>query len=191
MLGLSLMNRFELLDQQGWPLQPEKCPCDIEFVTWLHINLVKNAAIMHMGTGLHHIVGMAQETQQNNNAVLGLTVSSAEMDTYTALVKSNMRIARLYQVRFGDIYFADKRLIPKFNIITAFHFGEMPDKRRQEAGGMSDPELADFLVSRLQPHGVLLLYSGSSAFDRAWPLFQSRVQYNSSHDFEHLRIIRK
>src|SRR5688572_4556578 len=99
---------------EGWPWQPDKCPADLQFMEWLD-KVGPGECIFHMGTGMHHNVGLTCEDR--GIACLGITASIEEY--------LNTPFSHLYQVMFGDIYQIDPRLLPHVSVMTLFHLGEM------------------------------------------------------------------
>src|SRR4051812_23788229 len=89
---------------EQWGLHPELCPCDVHFNEWIEANAIRNKTIYHFGTGTHHIVGRHQAEFGTGNVVLAITASKGEFDAYSSLVIENARVAKSYQVYFGDIY---------------------------------------------------------------------------------------
>ncbi len=76
-------------------------------------------------------------------------------------------VARTYKAFFGDIYQLDARLMPMFDVFTAFHLGEFRIEKNDAYGGLTDLEVASLMVDHLNPGGRLIIYSGSYAYDVA------------------------
>lgn len=152
---------------QYWDLRAAECPCDLHFVEWLEEQRIANAAIFHFGTGGHHVVGLKAAESGTNNAVLGITASPQEYESYVKLLIDNPRLGRAYKAYFGDIYQLDARLLPEFDIVTLFHVGEFRTEQNDAYGALTDLEMTLLLVDRLKPGGHMLFYSGSYAFDVA------------------------
>lgn len=139
---------------EGWPYQPDKCPCDDHFIEYLE-NLDPNNVVLHMGTGLHHKVGMYCASR--GMASLGLTASVDEVLTYY-----EMAWCPSYQIIFGDIYHLDVRTIPYPSIISLFHLGELV----YMFGDINENAIKN-LLKRSVPKGLAFFYTKSSAWDRA------------------------
>lgn len=150
-----------------WDLRVKECPCDVHFLQWLEADGLRNGAIFHFGTGSHHVVGIETAVNGSNNAVLGITASPKEYDDYVKLCIERPEVSRTYKAYFGDIYQLDARLMPTFDVITAFHLGEFRSEKNDAYGGLTDLQVATTMVDCLRPGGRLLTYSGSYAYDVA------------------------
>ena len=150
-----------------WDLRVKECPCDVHFLEWLKTDGLRDGAIFHFGTGSHHVVGIEAATNGSNNAVLGITASPKEYDDYVNLCIERPEVARTYKAFFGDIYQLDARLMPMFDVFTAFHLGEFRSEKNDAYGGLTDLEVASLMVDHLHPGGRLISYSGSYAYDVA------------------------
>jgi len=53
----------------GWPLRPDVCPCDVDFVGWLAEREIRRRSIFHLGTGAHHLVGIENHSRGWQNEV--------------------------------------------------------------------------------------------------------------------------
>jgi hypothetical protein len=151
-----------------WDLDEALCPCDIHFNQWIEANRISDQTIYHFGTGIHHIVGIAQGQNGLNNAVLGITASVLEYEAYIKLVTENHQLAKHYLAYFGDIYLTDPRLVPALDIVTLFHANEYihDDTPGAEYGGLDDLKLTRLLIGRMRLGGHALFYTGSFAFDK-------------------------
>lgn len=138
----------------GWPYQPEKCPCDDQFIEYLQ-TLAPYNIVFHMGTGLHHKVG--NYCSSRGMACLGMTASVEEVLTYYETSWNPS-----YQIVYGDIYHLDVRTIPYPTIISLFHLGELVDL----FGEINEPAIQN-LLKRSVPKGLAFFYTKSSAWDRA------------------------
>lgn len=138
----------------GWPYQPDKCACDDHFIEYLE-GLSPNNVVFHLGTGLHHKVGLYCASR--NIACLGMTAS---VDEVFAFYESAW--CPTYQLVFGDVYHLDVRTIPYPSIISLFHLGELVDMF-----GEINEGAIEMLLKRSVPKGLALFYTGSSAWDRA------------------------
>jgi hypothetical protein len=150
-----------------WSLDEKQCPCDIHFVDYLEQAGTENAAIFHMGTGSHHIVGLKMAAGGKGNHVLAVTASPDEYEAYVRLAIENPRLGFTYKAYFGDIYQIDAKLLPSLDHVTLFHLGEYRTEANDSYGALTDLEMARVLVSRLRPGGELHLYTGSFAYDKA------------------------
>jgi hypothetical protein len=152
---------------ESWDLNAEVCPCDVQFLEFLEERGIRDAAIFHFGTGNHHLVGIRNAENGSNNAVLGITASPPEHESYVKLAIANPRISHTYKVVFGDIYQLDARLLPAFDVVTLFHLCEFRGEENDAYGAMTDLDLTLMMTDKLKPGGWLLFYKDSMAFDRA------------------------
>ena len=153
-----------------WDLVEDLCPCDVHFVEFLEAELIKGASIFHFGTGAHHHVGIRCAGNGNDNAVLGITASPGEHQSYVELALNRPEISRLYKVLFGDIYILEGRLLPDFDVVTLFHLCEFRSEQNDAYGAMTDREMAELLIGKTRPGGWVLFYTGSMAFEAARPV---------------------
>lgn len=149
-------------DPEGWPWQPNLCPADQQLIEYLNDRNSEGKILFHMGTGLHHMVGI--EATRLKMPCIGLTVSSEEYAV------SAHYVSPFYQVMFGDINKLDPRLLPTLDYATLFHFGEM-------AGyfGEIDEDVLLGIIFRLKIYGKIIFYTGSSAWDRVLPVLTKFV----------------
>lgn len=142
-------------DLEGWPWQPNLCPADEHFIEWAS-EIAIGQTVFHMGTGLHHKVGTYVASR--GAACVGLTASPAE-----ALAYYENAWCPSYQLLLGTLFELDLRLLPEFDIMTLFHVGEMAETY----GQVRDHDNAlDALIGRVSRGGLVLFYSGSSAWER-------------------------
>lgn len=167
--------------QEYWALRIDECPCDIEFVQWLDAHGVTDAAIYHFGTGGHHTVGIACADPRRRNAVLGITLMPEEHQEYLKLVIARPDVMRHYNVIFGDIYLANEKLLPDFDVVTLFHLCEYRSAEHDAYGALSDLDVAGLLTRRVRRGGHVLFYTGSFAFDATWDLI---AQWERAGDVE-------
>ena len=151
----------------NWLLDEKLCPCDVHFVEYLEHERIADASIFHFGTGGHHIVGIRTAENGSNSAVLGITASPQEYNDYVKLVIERPEVGRTYKAFFGDIYQLDERLLPQFDIVTLFHTGEFRTEKNDEYGALTDLEVAELLLRKMNPGGRVLFYAGSYAYDKA------------------------
>lgn len=147
-----------------WDFRPAECPCDAELVEWLDETGIRDAAIFHFGTGGHHHVGIECATPERRNAVLGITASPGEHESFIRLVMERPDVLRTYNVVFGDIYLLNAKLLPRFDVATLFHLCEFRGERGDD-GSLTDLEVAELVTGQVGPGGHVLFYTGSFAFD--------------------------
>ena len=160
--------------QRSWPLQPERCPCDVHFVEYLRAYRIGGRSIFHFGTGEHHLVGRANAVAAPND-ILAITASQREHDAYVALVASDPFVARHYHVLFADIYDLVPRLLPTFDLVTLFHLHEFWSAEHHRHARHDDASLVDTFLGRLSPDGLLLFYEGSDGYARTAQLLARLV----------------
>jgi hypothetical protein len=155
---------------EKWDLHPDVCPCDVHFNEWTEVSGLTGKTIYHFGTGTHHVIGRRQA--ELGNRVFAITASKEEYDAYVALAIDRPRVARSYLAYFGDIYLADGRLLPAFDVVTMFHLCEFSQPNTASAGygGLTDAALLDLFTGKLIPGGHMLFYTGSKDFAKAAPV---------------------
>lgn len=142
---------------EGWPWMPDKCPPDQYFIDWMKTHSGAGQTILHMGIGLHHRVGI--EGVALGHRVIGLTVSREEYISRALRVDSPN-----YQVFYANLNDLDMALLPPLDIVTLFHFGEMPS--------MFGPASTDLLLRLFKvtkPGGLILFYNRSAEWGNAKP----------------------
>jgi len=177
----------------SWGLDVDQCPCDVHFLEFLVEREIRGASIFHFGTGSHHIVGLKTAEDGSGNAVLGITASPEEYDSYVKLAIEQPAITRSYKAFFGDIYVLDDRLLPAFDVVTLFHLCEFRTEKNDAYGALTDRDMALLLIDRLRPGGWVLFYKGSMAFDRAKPVIAELEKLRPLErvaDFKTLQIYR-
>jgi hypothetical protein len=177
-----------------WDLHPDICPCDVHFNEWVKAHKLVGKTIYHFGTGNHHVVGRGQA--ELGNAVFAITASKEEYDAYIALATESSRVARSYLVHFGDIYLADPRLLPDFDVVTMFHLCEFaqPNTASAEYGGLTDRALLDMMTAKTRPGGHILFYrdsNGREATQAMLPAWQREQPVERMDDFKTLQVYRK
>jgi hypothetical protein len=177
-----------------WDLHEDICPCDVHFNEWVQGRGLAGKTIYHFGTGNHHVVGRRQA--ELGNVVFAITASKEEYDAYIALVTENPRVAKSYLVYFGDIYLADPRLFPDFDVVTMFHLCEFaqPNTASTEYGGLTDRALLDMMTAKLRPGGHILFYrdsNGGGATQTMLPDWQREQPVERLDDFKTLQVYRK
>ena len=173
----------------SWPLVVDICPCDVHFTEFLEVKKISNASIFHFGTGSHHHVGIRCAENGSNNAVLGITASIEEEQAYVKLAIDRPQISRSYKCFFGDIYMLDARLLPAFDVVALFHLCEFWGPESVAYGAMSDLELAEMLIEKLRPGGLLLFYTKSMAFEKAKPVIAALKKSGRLKDAEEFKTL--
>jgi len=184
------LNYYEI----GWYLDEALCPCDVHLVRWIEKEGIKGKAIFHFGTGEHHTVGIRCHELGSDNAVLGITASPREHEFYEKLIIERPEIGRTYKVLFGDIYQLDARLLPELDIAALFHIGEFRTDKNDAYGALTDEEMVRLIVGRLKGPKLLLLYTGSYAFDVADRIAAKLVEegvLEPAGSFESLKVFRR
>jgi hypothetical protein len=152
---------------EGWPWLPDKCPPDKYFIDFMKAQTeagnLRSKTILHMGTGLHHRVGI--ECVALGHRVIGLTVSREEVISRVTRVDSPN-----YQVFYSSLNDLDAALLPPLDIVTLFHFGEMPST----FGPATGAELAR-LHDRMKAGGLFLFYNRSAEWGNAKPVVDAFV----------------
>ena len=150
-----------------WYLDVEQCPCDVHLVEWLEQRGVRGKTLFHFGTGGHHHIGLANHAKGTPNTILGITASPKELDAFVKLAIEHAELSRQYQVLFGDIYLLNKRLLPAIDIASLFHLGEFRGDSQDAYGGLTDRQVVEVLLEVMPDGGLISLFTGSFAFDRA------------------------
>lgn len=163
--------------EPGWAWQPEKCPCDRDFLGWAGDFVGKT--IFHMGTGAHHKVGLEL---YHYNDVVGLTYSPEELLEYTKLVEQDYWLQRGYTVFFGNIHHINLKVIPRFDLVTLFHLGEIVPFGYRGGEGL----IISTMQRKLKQNGRILAYTGSVAAPIALPLFDQYLELEQ--EYKSLRI---
>ena len=177
-----------------WDLRVDECPCDVHFCDWLEKTKIENAAIFHFGTGGHHIVGIRTAENGSNNAVMGITASPQEYETFIQLASERPDVEKTYKTFFGDIYQLDARLLPEFEVVTLFHLCEFRTEKNDEYGALTDRQVTDMLTDKTKPGGYILFYTGSYAYDTAQGViagWEKEKQVEKVGLYESLLVYRK
>lgn len=168
---------------EGWPWRPDLCPADLHFGEYLlsdglaPLNPVPR--IIHVGTGLHHHVGLLLGSMCWE--VLGLTVSSAEVEAFHALTNRPAQYSCFLQDVRSPNYEIDPGWLP-VDFISLFHLGEPPDR----VDGRSERDVIECALRWAHEVGF---YTGSAAFDRVAPLIDALVTegvMHKRHEFKSL-----
>jgi hypothetical protein len=168
-----------------WDLRIAECPCDVQFVGWLDRQGVVDSAIFHFGSGGHHHVGIQNAAPERRNAVLGITASPDEYETFIRLAIERPEVLRFYNCLFGDIYLLNERLLPVFDVVTLFHLCEFYGEANAAYGAMTDLDVANLLTDRTRPGGHVLFYTGSIGFDKARPVI---AEWERGRDVERVGL---
>lgn len=158
-----------------WPLDVKQCPCDVHFTEWLAATGARNATIFHFGTGDHHHVGKTEALREAGNAVLGITATKPEYDSYIDLVINRPAVGKRYKVLFTDIYQLAPELLPDFDIVTLFHLCEFWSETNAPFARMNDLGVLEAMSAKVRVGGKLLFYTGSFAFATASGLIDANL----------------
>ncbi|MEY2575509.1 MAG: hypothetical protein QOF80_996 [Verrucomicrobiota bacterium] len=158
--------------QDSWPLDRERCPCDIHFIEYLTKSGAASKSIFHFGSGEHHLLGRANVVAPKRNEILAITASKSEHAAYVELIIRNPEIAKYYKVLFGDIYTLSAAVLPNFDFVTLFHLCEFYDSAKSAYARHNDESLLELFLSKLKPGGRILFYRHSSAFPKARLIIQ-------------------
>lgn len=147
----------------NWPFRPERCPCDVDFIAWLKKTGTSKKRLFHMGTGLHHTVGLDTLNNSAQNHVLGVTIGPKEHQNYIKLIHQHPKLAQSYKVLFADIYSLSHDVLPPMDVIALFHLCEFfnphaPSRLHDDAS------LLNMFMQLVQPGGYLLFYTGSNGW---------------------------
>lgn len=167
---------------EGWPWLPDKCPPDQYFIDFMKTQTFgRPLTILHMGTGLHHRVGI--ECTALGHRVIGLTVSREEYISRVMRVDSDS-----YQVFYGNLNSLDLSLLPTLDIVTLFHFGEMAS-----TFGPATEDLLSGLRDLVPIGGLALFYNRSAEWGNAKPAVDSACVggYLTHHEtYQELEVYR-
>jgi len=158
-----------------WPLDVRQCPCDVHFTDWVACERLSGASIFHFGTGSHHHVGKTLALNGSDNAVIGITATRPEYDSYIDLVIGTPVVGQRYKVLFSDIYQLEPRLLPEFDVVTLFHLCEFWSETNAPYATMTDEGVLRAMAAKVRPGGALLFYTGSFAFGTARGLIETIV----------------
>lgn len=151
----------------SWGLQPDVCPCDLQFCEYLQQSGIVGKSIFHFGTGSHHVIGLENQNFDRPNEIMGITASLPEHQTYAELVLQNLTLAKYYKVLFADIYSLTASNLPSLDIINLFHLCEFYNSDNAALIHHNDESLLQLFLDKLKPDGRILFYDGSLAWDRA------------------------
>lgn len=159
--------------RSSWALNPDSCPCDIQFVEYLKQNHIQGKSIFHFGTGEHHFVGLQNQAFDQPNEILGITASAPELQSYVNLVLKNTSLSKYYKVLFADIYTLTRSTLPPLDVVTLFHLCEFYLPENASLVHQNDQSLLQLFLDKLNPNGKVLFYSGSQKWQLAQPIVQA------------------
>lgn len=177
------MQDSKTIEVDGWPWLPDKCPPDKYFIDYMRQKDLPPQNILHVGTGLHHKVGLECCAMGHN--VIGVTVSREEVVSRVFRVEDER-----YQVFYANINTLDLSLLPKIDVLTLFHFGEMA----YVFGPASAKWLYNFSVLNLTEAGRVLFYNRSAEWGNAKASVQEVVDHHSLkhvETYEELEVFQK
>ena len=180
--------------KSSWSLIAELCPCDLEFVEYLKLLQAEKKTIFHFGTGSHHIVGLENQKFTHPNQVIGITACAPEHQTYIDLTLKDRDLAKNYTVICKDIYTLNDQILPMFDIISLFHLAEFYDPQQKQYLHHDDASLLDMFLSKLNPGGKLLFYTGSYAWEKTYQvvqIFEAQEILEKVGEYKHLSIYQK
>jgi len=180
--------------RSSWTLQPDSCPCDIQFVEYLKQANIQGKNIFHFGTGAHHFVGLQNQNFDRPNEILGITASAPEHQAYIQFVLNNTALAKYYKVLFADIYTLTASTLPTLDIATLFHLCEFYLPENADFLHQNDESLLQLFLDKLNPDGKLFFYSGSQRWQLAKPIiqaFEAAGKIQQIDDYESLLIYAK
>ena len=76
---------------------------------------------------------------------------------------------------FGDIYLLNPRLLPRIDIATLFHLCEFRGDSQDKYGGLTDAEVLDTTLETMPKGGLVSLFTGSFAGDKATAIAMAAV----------------
>jgi SAM-dependent methyltransferase len=161
--------------ENSWPLDRDRCPCDLDFLEYLTRCGAHGKSIFHFGSGEHHILGRGNVATAGHNHILAITASRNEHSTYVDLIIRHPEIAQWYKVLFADIYTLTAPLLPSFDFVTLFHLCEYYDPAKSAYAHHDDESLLELFLSRVNPGGRILFYQRSSSFEKALPIIRRAI----------------
>lgn len=167
---------------EGWPWLPDKCPPDMYFIEYMKTHPSEAKTILHQGPGLHHRVGI--ECCAMGHRVIGITISREEVVS---------RVFRLdvpdYQVFYANVNEVDTSLLPTLDIVTLFHFGEMPSMF-----GAAKEQHLQRLLDKMPLGGLMMFYNRSAEWGNSKWAVDSMVDLEKivhEETFQELEIYQK
>lgn len=181
-------------ENSSWKLDPKTCPCDLEFLEYVKKSEISGKSIFHFGTGTHHVIGLENQQLNQPNEILGITASAPEHQAYIRLVLKNKALAKYYKVLFGDIYTLTANTLPPLDIVNLFHLCEFYLPEHANLLHQNDESLVQLFLSKLNPGGKILFYSGSIGWGNAEPIvksFEAAGKIKLVEKYKHLLIYDK
>ena len=158
-------------NRHAYPLDLERCPCDLHFVQYLESRKLEGKTIFHFGTGDHHLVGRDNHERGNPNEILAITASyqpdtgrSGEHESYIDFIVNNPAAANYYKVLFADVYTLSPRTLPNFDVVTLFHLCEFYNEEKSGYSRLDDRKLLEMFLSKLNAGGKVLFYTKSAGY---------------------------
>ncbi len=74
------------------------------FIEYLDKEQIRGKAILHVGTGRHHSVGLGNHYRSLDNEVLGVTVNAREHSAYVNFIEKTPGLEKTYKVLLADMY---------------------------------------------------------------------------------------
>jgi hypothetical protein len=162
--------------KSSWDLKPHECPCDLEFLEYLHKLHIQNQTIFHFGTGAHHILGLENQKLEQPNEIIGITASNPEHEEYVRLCLEDRSFSKHYKVICADIYNLTTKSLPMLDVVSLFHLCEFYMPEEAKFVHHDDASLLDLFLSKLNPGGKVLFYKESVGWGKAKTIVDSFVE---------------
>lgn len=164
--------------EAGHPLRLDECPCDAWFVDYMTSREIRNKSIFHLGTGLHHAVGLGSHLNKLDNHILGITTNVREHARYLKLIIEHRELEKNYKVLLTDLYCLHDGCLPRFDVATLFHLCEFPPENygRRSLVWHDDASVLALLIRHVNVAGTVLFYDGSRAWREARRLVEDAVR---------------
>jgi hypothetical protein len=178
----------------SWPLDADRCPCDVHFFEYCRACGICDRSVFHFGTGRHHYVGIRNLELRPPNQILGVTASRDEYSSYIDLIVDNPIISNYYKVIFCDIYTLRSRTTPSFDIVTLFHLCEFYSEENRAYTEGNDSSILGLFCDKLNTGGELLVYRGSRGYAATEFLIGGKVREGvlaKKADFETITAYQK
>ena len=159
----------------------------------LPVDQRKGLRIFHLGTGGHHLIGLANRMRPQGirHSIYAITASPEEYSTYMSLCIKDGALGQNYHVWFGDAYNLKPEFLPDdLDLVLVPHLGEYytvvnHSEPRIVAPGMNtdrstyalldDRKLLDLLVGKMARGGRLLSHNLTSGWYTASTLIGDLV----------------
>ncbi|MEA5618315.1 hypothetical protein VB711_10770 [Cronbergia sp. UHCC 0137] len=171
-------------EKSSWELQPERCPCDLEFIEYLQKMNIQDQTIFHFGTGSHHILGLENQKLEKPNEIIGITASAPEHQEYIRLSLKDRLLAKYYKVICTDIFTLTDRSLPMLDVVSLFHLGEFYMPEDAPFVHHNEESLIALFLSKLNPGGKILFYTKSIGWGNAEPIIKSFEAQGKIHKIE-------